>query len=232
MAQQNSSQNSWANATFTTSYKAPTQLQPALAAPPPAFSSFGTNSFPSMSGLPTTPLFGNTQTQVTPLFGNTQIPNTTTQTNQTNQTNQSAQLNQATPVFGTQQTTNTSTQQTADKNQNQGQVLQCLIETKAINTEILTELKSIVMKLNNNAQAAQKTVHTGIFCNSCGKQNITGVRYKCMICKEYDLCEECEVKPTQQNHDQMHVFVKIKDTSSYNHVVSVMREKNINYFSL
>lgn len=217
MAQQNSTQNAWANATFTSSYKAPaaTPAQQSTL-PPPAFNAFanlGTSQFPSMSGLPTTPLFGTTQTQqTTPVFGTTQT--------------------QQAPVFGTQ---NTSTTTQADKNQNQGQVLQCLIETKAINSEILTELKAIAMKLNNAQPTVvqqTKTVHNEVYCNGCGKQNITGARYKCLLCKNYDLCEDCESKPAHPNHDPMHMFVKIKDTASYNHVMSVMREKNINYFSL
>ena len=38
-------------------------------------------------------------------------------------------------------------------------------------------------------------IHEGVKCDSCGKENITGVRYKCMECPNYDMCESCMAKP-------------------------------------
>ncbi|EDV25220.1 uncharacterized protein TRIADDRAFT_56938 [Trichoplax adhaerens] len=49
--------------------------------------------------------------------------------------------------------------------------------------------------------------HRGIVCNSCGMNPICGIRYKCANCSDYDVCERCESK---DNHNKMHVFLKIK----------------------
>ena len=37
-------------------------------------------------------------------------------------------------------------------------------------------------------------IHYGIKCNACGKFPIAGIRYKCIQCNSYNLCEECEIK--------------------------------------
>lgn len=49
-------------------------------------------------------------------------------------------------------------------------------------------------------------VHQGITCDGCSKRPVTGVRYKCSECPDYDLCEDCEAKDIH-NH---HVFLKLK----------------------
>ena len=45
-------------------------------------------------------------------------------------------------------------------------------------------------------------------CDGCDVKPIMGLRYKCTICKDYDLCETCEAK---QFHN--HFFLKIRDPS-------------------
>ena len=35
-------------------------------------------------------------------------------------------------------------------------------------------------------------IHTGIECNGCGISPIRGIRYKCSVRKNYDLCSQCE----------------------------------------
>jgi hypothetical protein len=52
-----------------------------------------------------------------------------------------------------------------------------------------------------------KTVHEGIYCNKCGKNNIEGVRYKCAQCANFNLCENCE---ENYIHDIKHIMIKIK----------------------
>ncbi|KAL8785885.1 MAG: hypothetical protein Q9213_003117 [Squamulea squamosa] len=50
-------------------------------------------------------------------------------------------------------------------------------------------------------------VHRGSGCNSCNAMPICGIRYRCMNCPDYDLCEQCE---SLQVHDKTHVFYKIR----------------------
>jgi hypothetical protein len=47
--------------------------------------------------------------------------------------------------------------------------------------------------------------HNNTNCSECQATPIIGIRYKCVFCKNYDLCEQCEAKST---HD--HPFLKIK----------------------
>jgi hypothetical protein len=50
-------------------------------------------------------------------------------------------------------------------------------------------------------------VHRGVQCNSCGALPIQGIRYHCINCYDYDLCESCEAG---QVHIKTHVFLKIR----------------------
>ena len=49
-------------------------------------------------------------------------------------------------------------------------------------------------------------VHRGISCNICNANPLTGVRYKCSNCIDYDVCSRCE---PVCDHEKNHVFLKI-----------------------
>ena len=53
-----------------------------------------------------------------------------------------------------------------------------------------------------------KEIHDGIKCEKCFMEPIIGIRYKCSICKEYNLCENCE-KENEEANDHPHIFLKI-----------------------
>jgi next-to-BRCA1 protein 1 len=48
--------------------------------------------------------------------------------------------------------------------------------------------------------------HPGVVCDGCGN-GISGIRYKCNNCPDFDLCQTCEAKGGV--HDASHVFLKI-----------------------
>lgn len=49
--------------------------------------------------------------------------------------------------------------------------------------------------------------HENITCDVCNASPIVGVRYKCINCSDFDLCEICEARNA---HDPTHLFIKIK----------------------
>jgi len=53
----------------------------------------------------------------------------------------------------------------------------------------------------------EEVVHAGVICDGCSASPITGVRYKCANCPDYDLCQICETKTGL--HDPTHVFLKM-----------------------
>lgn len=150
----------------------------------------------------------------------------------------------ATSIFNTQPTTPASvfnaqptstpvvpptTAQTPVPTQNdKSQVLNTLNESKNIQLEILNVLKNInTLAQNQNQNQTQnqnqnQTVHESIHCNICNKNNIQGVRYKCLFCNDFDLCQDCEVNSVN-NHDNSHVFLKIKDTKIFNNSISTKK---------
>ena len=67
-------------------------------------------------------------------------------------------------------------------------------------------------------------IHEGVKCDSCGKENITGIRYKCMECPNYDICESCMAKPRgttiqstasveDRGHTNDHMLLKVSKWS-------------------
>jgi len=49
------------------------------------------------------------------------------------------------------------------------------------------------------------STHEGVSCDSCRKSNFIGLRYKCLICYDYDLCSTChEAGITSSRHTVNH----------------------------
>ena len=49
-------------------------------------------------------------------------------------------------------------------------------------------------------------VHQNVTCDLCGESPLTGIRYKCLNCPDFDLCMKCE---PIHSHEKTHVFAKI-----------------------
>jgi len=52
----------------------------------------------------------------------------------------------------------------------------------------------------------RQSVHERVECDGCGVAPITGARYKCTVCKNFDYCEKCE-----QSKGHPHAFLKINN---------------------
>eukprot|EP01089_Gocevia_fonbrunei_P009574 TRINITY_DN2191_c0_g1_i1.p1 TRINITY_DN2191_c0_g1~~TRINITY_DN2191_c0_g1_i1.p1 ORF type:complete len:570 (-),score=125.11 TRINITY_DN2191_c0_g1_i1:1-1710(-) len=61
--------------------------------------------------------------------------------------------------------------------------------------------------------SSSQTVHPAI-CDACN-QDIIGIRYKCSVCPDYDLCEKCE-ESSQSVHSADHAFLKIHKSNRLN----------------
>jgi hypothetical protein len=66
-------------------------------------------------------------------------------------------------------------------------------------------------KNNLNDEHEQKEVHAGITCDGCQKHPLTGIRYKCSVCPDYDLCSGCEATG---KHDRAHPLIKITSSNA------------------
>ena len=58
--------------------------------------------------------------------------------------------------------------------------------------------------------SAVKTTHYGIVCKKCNMNPIKGYRYKCSVCKDYNLCERCEEK-NYETQEHQHDFIKMRN---------------------
>jgi len=63
-------------------------------------------------------------------------------------------------------------------------------------------------KYNDLKGCENKSVHNGIKCKRCFLEPIIGYRYKCSICKNYNLCQKCEEK-NEISEEHPHYFIKI-----------------------
>merc|ERR1719326_2682381 len=51
----------------------------------------------------------------------------------------------------------------------------------------------------------EAVVHHGVTCDGCELANITGPRYKCVVCDDYDLCGGCEAAGRHPGHNMMKI---------------------------
>jgi len=56
-------------------------------------------------------------------------------------------------------------------------------------------------------ESGDKTIHHGIVCDGCQATPIVGTRFKCTVCNDFDLCEQCEAKGV---HQADHPLMKLK----------------------
>jgi len=59
-------------------------------------------------------------------------------------------------------------------------------------------------------QGVTEGVHRGVLCDGCGVTPIRGIRYKCAVCPDYDLCAGCEGKNVHPDH----ALLKIRPLSA------------------
>ena len=55
-------------------------------------------------------------------------------------------------------------------------------------------LRTIAVEMKKEA------IHKGISCDGCNLKPILGVRYKCQVCHDFDLCTACYMEPKHLEH--------------------------------
>ena len=83
-----------------------------------------------------------------------------------------------------------------------------------------------IIKEEDNNINSSKMIHRGICCNRCGKENIQGIRYKCVQCMNFNLCENCE---NNYIHDMKHIMVKIRFPTNDDSELNSKINRNISY---
>lgn len=58
--------------------------------------------------------------------------------------------------------------------------------------------------------AAAEVHHSNVICDQC-ENEIVGYRYKCLQCRDYDLCMHCEAKLSHREH----AMIRIPDSSDF-----------------
>lgn len=76
-------------------------------------------------------------------------------------------------------------------------------QLKSTNSKILETEPSI--KEESKQPKEEKMIHRYIICDGCGMDPVVGIRYKCAVRHDYDLCEECEEKD-----EHKYPFLKIR----------------------
>lgn len=93
-----------------------------------------------------------------------------------------------------------------------------------INMQFLQEIQSMIADevkahLQNEVSRSQlsvsmsqsdaskpKAIHKGFICDGCGADPIVGIRYRCSVRPNYDLCEACEA-----TIEAAHPLIKIRE---------------------
>jgi hypothetical protein len=77
---------------------------------------------------------------------------------------------------------------------------------------ILDECKSYVRNEHSidESKKFKQIVHERIMCDNCKTAPIKGVRYHCVLCEDFDLCSDCELKNLHK-----HPMLKISSPEKY-----------------
>ena len=61
----------------------------------------------------------------------------------------------------------------------------------------------------------EKVIHKNSKCSKCGKSPIEGIRYLCLQCKSYELCQSCEKKYGEKHGHQLLMLRRAEDFDKF-----------------
>jgi len=91
--------------------------------------------------------------------------------------------------------------------------------------KIVNEVSTMLRKPEQSAKKVveediNKPIHHGVTCDVCNVKPIVGVRYKCSVTEDYDMCEKCEAVA-----DHPYPLLKIKNDSQHPiQVITILNE--------
>ena len=78
------------------------------------------------------------------------------------------------------------------------------------------KLNDIFLPKHNSKNTFNRFKNKNYICNTCDKANFVGIRFSCLTCKDYDLCESCFYSPNN-SHQLKHNFCSFnKDIKRFN----------------
>merc|ERR1712173_179705 len=63
---------------------------------------------------------------------------------------------------------------------------------------------AIRMVTEDNSSEKQMNIHPGITCDGC-QGKVSGFRYKCLVCEDFDLCKACEFSGLHPEHSVIRI---------------------------
>ena len=64
-------------------------------------------------------------------------------------------------------------------------------------------------------------MHPHVQCDGCNQRPIIGYRFKCVVCKDYDLCAKCESRGVHKEHD--FIIIREPTTKKVNNQYMIIR---------
>ncbi|XP_005106370.1 E3 ubiquitin-protein ligase mind-bomb isoform X2 [Aplysia californica] len=69
------------------------------------------------------------------------------------------------------------------------------------------ETFSVYFPQQENVSSGSDVVHTGVQCDACLVNPIRGIRYKCRMCPDFDLCANCKGQGCHSEHNMTEIAV-------------------------
>ena len=108
-----------------------------------------------------------------------------------------------------------------------GYAVRMLHSSSGIQSNVRMAHSTSGFESNSNSKESSEsesavTCHVNVSCDCCRRGPITGVRYKCSTCPNYDLCERCiQLSETTSFHPQDHLFFRVSKPVSRDMMSSI-----------
>jgi hypothetical protein len=105
--------------------------------------------------------------------------------------------------------------------------IQCQYLQKVVVLDVLEKFESLPQEITNKPLKFKcpPIFHSNVICDSCGQTPIVGIRYKCLLRDDYDLCQNCE---KNQSDRYSSLVLKITSPTQWNNYSQFQIAENKN----